>query len=323
MKKPAVIIIVIIAILFVVSFVKDLVIKSVVTFSISSVTGAPVKIDGFSLGFLKQSIRIKGFKLYSPKGFGNDALLDITRMELDYDLGSLFKKELHIRRATLDLKEAVIVRNSEGKLSVDSLKVAQKPQKPVKAGEGEKVSNDVMPLSVDHVYLNLGKVVFKDYQQNEQQPFVQAYDINVKNKEYKNIKSVNQFILLVLIEAMRPTALKSAGIYAAATVLSVGFLPAGVVGVLVGKDDVTTDFKSQSGKVYNVALETVKKNGQVTSEDKNAGFIQAKVNGCDVKVRVTEQEKGRTHLEISARKMMIPQPQVANGLLYQISEKVK
>src|SRR3989338_2972938 len=248
MKKSGIIIAVIIAVVFAVSFAKDVLIKSVITAGISSVTGAPVKIDGFSLGLLRQSIRIKGFKLYSPKGFGNDPLLDITRMELDYDLGSLLKKELHIRRAALDLKEAVIVRNGEGKLNVDSLKVAQKPPEPAKTAGGQKKPAETMPLSIDYAYLNLGKVIFKDYQQNEQRPLVQAYDINLKNKEYRDIKNINQFVMIVLMEAMGPTALKSAGLYAAATVLGVGFFPAGVVGALAGKDDVAADFRSSAGK---------------------------------------------------------------------------
>jgi len=90
-------------------------------------------------------------------------------------------------------------------------------------------------MQFDVVKLNLGKVIVKDYRKGEP-PTILAYNIGIDDKEYKNITSAQEFVTLVMIQAMGPAAIKGAGIYAAATVLGVAFLPAGVAGVLLGTD---------------------------------------------------------------------------------------
>ena len=84
-----------------------------------------------------------------------------------------------------------------------------------------------MDIQLDVMKLNLGKVVFKDYSKGEP-PAVSAYNIHVKDKTFKNINSVQKLVTVVLVEAMGPTAIRSAGIYAAATVLGVGFCRRGL-----------------------------------------------------------------------------------------------
>lgn len=208
-----------VAVLFALGILKDQAIKAAVTIGATQVVGAPVHIDGMSVGVFRQSVRIKGLKIYNPAGFSRGLLVDIPTISVDYDLPAILKGDLHLPFLVLDLKEMTVIRNKEGRLNVDALKVAQKgrqEQKPAKA----------VPLRIDAATLNLGKVIVKDYTKG-QRPSVQVYDIGVHNKTFRGIKSAEQFAALVMVQSLGPTALKNAAIYGAASFLGVAVLPIG------------------------------------------------------------------------------------------------
>ena len=65
-------------------------------------------------------------------------MLDIAEVGLDYDLPALLGGRLHFPVGLLDFNEMVVVKNQDGALNVDALKVAEgnKPEaKPEKAVE--------------------------------------------------------------------------------------------------------------------------------------------------------------------------------------------
>jgi len=313
--------IIVLIVLIAVGLVKNTLIKTVVTAAASGVVGAPVHIDSLAVGVFKQSVQIKGFKLYNPAGYPKELMLDIPEIRVDYDLLGLLTGKLHCSLIILDLKEMVIVKDKEGKLNVDALKVAQKGQEPAKKQEAQKPAKEI-GLRIDEARLNLGQVVVKDFTKGEP-PAIQAYDIGVHDKVFKDINSAEQFAALIMVQAMGPTALKSAGIYGAASVLGVAFLPAGVAGVLLGKDSGAQEYGVSFEKAYSAAKEAVQVRGQIITEDPVKGFIKAKVDGSDVKIQITTKDKNKVAVDVSARQMMLPKPEVAQGVLYQISEKLK
>ncbi len=178
-----------------------------------------------------------------------------------------------------------------------------------------------MPLQFDGLNLSIGSVLVKDYSKGGE-PSIEAYDVGIKDKTYKNITSVQQFMVLVLVEAMKPTAIRSAGMYGAATVLGVAFLPAGVAGILTAKDNSQFDFNVSFDKAYNVSPDILKQMGTVKSEDKSAGLIKGKIDKNDITIKIERKERV-TQVTVSARKFMLPQAQVAGGVMYKISEKLK
>jgi len=313
--------IIVLIVLIAVGLIKNTLIKTVVTVAASEVVGAPVHIDSLAVGIFKHSIQIKGFKLYNPSGFPREPMMDIPQIRVDYSLLDLFKGKLHCPLLILDLKEMVVVKDREGKLNVDALKVTQKSQEPAKKEEATKPSKD-MAIRIDEAHLNLGQVVVKDYTKGEP-PSIQAYDSGVYNKVFKDINSAEQFAALIMVQAMGPTALRSAGIYGAASVLGVAFLPAGVAGVLLGKDSGAGEYQVDFKKAYAVAKEVVQIRGEIVAEDQSKGFIKAKVDGSDIKIQITSKDKNKVTIDASARQMMLPKLEVAQGVLYQIAEKLK
>jgi len=318
LKKISLVIFVIFVVFII---VKNPLVKSLVILGTKQVTGVKATIDKFSFGILSQSVQIKGFKLHNPKGFPKEPFIDISEISVKCNVFSIFKKKLHIKLLVLDLKEMVVVRNKEGKLNVDELKVSQQEKKS-KAKETKKKRSKQMPMKIDEVRLNMGKVIVKDYSQGEP-PSIQVYDIGVKDKVYRNLTSAEQLAALVMMEAMGPTTLKGAGIYGAATILGVGFLPAGVAGLMIGNDSGEEVFKLPYEKVYATVIAVVQKVGRLSQEDKTNGLIKAKVNGANIIINLDSSISGKVGVKISARKYMMPKPEIAKGILLQISEKLK
>ena len=200
---------------------------------------------------------------------------------------------------------------------------AQGEEPPPDKGKKEKAAPaKVMEMQIDVLKLNIGKVVYKDYSRGDK-PVVQAYDVQIKDKTYENITSGGQLAAIVMTSAMGPTAIKGAKIYAATALLGVGFLPAGVAGVLIGKDSGSAEFDVGFNTAFDVAVQVVTDMGRMKSSDKGKGVVKAKVDGSDVVVKVVEQDKDRVAVTVSARKLMVPKAQVAEGVLYQISEKLE
>ncbi|MGE5280209.1 MAG: AsmA family protein [Deltaproteobacteria bacterium] len=330
MKKTLVVIGIVIFGIISLALVKDQFLRFAVSRATTAVTGAPTKIRVFSLSLIKQSLHIKDFKMYNPKGFPKTVFVDIPEVEVDLDVGALLKGKLHLEKITLDLNEMVIVKNKEGQLNVDALKVSQAGQAEEKPKPGEKKpaaaqKTKPLPMQIDEVNLNLGRVIFKDYTKGEP-PKVDVYELGIKNQQYKNITSAQQLAFLIMSEPLKHTAIEGAKIFAAQAVLGVGFLPAGVAITLAGKDSTQENYDVPYDKVYDTVLATLKgmtDRAAIKKENKETGVITALVDKNDVAFKFEKVAAGKTQMTVSARRLLLPKPEVAQGLAYQISQKLK
>lgn len=186
MQKKIRIIVLTVVLLFGFCLVRDFLVKSLIDTVATSITGAPVSVGGLSLSVIRQSIKISNFRMYNPKGFARGVLVDIPRMSVALNLGALISGKIHLRQLELDIKEIGMVKNKEGKLNVDSLKIAE--EKP--AEKEKKRPAKHLAMQIDVISLGMGKVVSKDYSVAGA-PVVKVYDINAR-KTYKNITSAQQ-----------------------------------------------------------------------------------------------------------------------------------
>ena len=130
-------------------------------------------------------------------------------------------------------------------------------------------------------------------------------------------------ITLILVQAMAPTAIQSAGMYAAATVLGVGFLPAGIIGAIVAKDDSRAEFSQSLDKTFDTTINVLKEMGEVKSADKASHVIRGKVSGADITVKVEKGEGRKTKVTVLARQFMLAKSEIAGGIIYRLKEKLK
>lgn len=318
-KKVVKIIIIVLAVFIGLGIAKDQIIKAVVQTVVSQVLGTDVRVGGLSFGVLRPSVRVRAFKIENPKGFPKGSMLDVTEVGVNYDLPALLAGKLYFPLVILDLNEMVVIRNPDGALNVDALKAAGKKEA-APAVRPEK-SSKPLSLKIDVLRLNVNRVVFKDYTRGKE-PLVQVFDVSLEDKTYKDIQSAQQLAALIMVEAMKPTAIKGAKIYGAAAVLGAGFLPAGIAGTLLGKDSAQSEFGVSFDQVYQAALDILRKNGTIVGTSKSEGAIKANVNGHNVTAKITKLGQGKTMVVITARKFLIPRPEVAQGILYEIQEKL-
>lgn len=300
---------------FLLGVIKDGIIKQAVTIAVSRVTGAPVRIGGLSLGVFNQTVKISGLKIYNPKGFSRGILADFPRIKVTYDLGALFRGELHLVNAEIWLKELGLEKNKEGKLNIDSLKVAEQDErKKVKPSEQ-------MAIRIDTLKLGMGRIVSKDYSAPGE-PVINVYDINI-HKAYKNITNVRVLAALILAEPMKVAGIRGAKIYGASMLAGVAVLPVTAAFTLAGKDSAEQDYALPFDKVYETSLSVLKRKGEVKREDKGAGVISGTINSAEVAFKIIRKADNSTRVIVSARKYFLPKPEIASGVLYEVSGKLK
>lgn len=292
---------------------KDLIIKSVVTKAASRMTGATVHMDSFSLNILSSTIHISGFKMYNPGGFPEGVLVSCPNIKVIYDRAAILKKPRHFLLVEIELKELGLTKNKDGKLNVDSLKIAQQPE--------SSPAPPPTPMQIDLVTLSIGKVVYKDYTTGAE-PSVRVYEVN-KHKSYKGVPTAQQLVLLVLAEPMKAAAIKNARIYGVAMLTGVAVLPVAAAATLIGKDYVQQTIDARLEHVYAMSLEAVKQMGRITKDDASGGVIKAKIKGATVALRLRKSADNKTEITVSARKYMLPKLDIAGGVLYQILDKLQ
>jgi uncharacterized protein involved in outer membrane biogenesis len=319
LKKAVVIVLIVIVGLVAFTIVRDSIIKSVIASVATNITGAPVHIGGFSLGVIKQSVKITDFRMYNPKGFPREILVDIPKLGVSLNLADLTKGKIHLKVLDFDLKELALTKNKEGKLNVDSLKVVETGEKPKE--EKAKKPAKQMAIQIDLVNLNIGRVINTDYSAGEP-PVVKVYDVNIK-KTYKDITSAQQLAALIISEPLKAAGIQGLQIYAATLIAGVAALPVAAVFTLAGKDYAEHDFNAPWQQAYEVGLKALQNSGTVKKEDSITGVISAEVNGSQVALKLKKISEGKTKITVSARKFMLPQPEIAAGVMYKIAEEIK
>jgi len=309
MKRFLIVIGVVVIFLVCISFFRDLIIKSVVISTASSVTGAPVHIDGFSMNIFTSTIHITGFRMDNPSGFPDGMLVSCPKIKVIFDRASLFNYQPHFLLIDVDLKEMVLTKNKEGKLNVDSLKMVH-----------PSTTSTPVPLKIDLLNLSIGEIVYKDYTVGVN-PSVRAFEVN-RHQSYKRVPTAQQLALLVLSQPMKAAAIKDAEIYGVVALAGVAMLPVAVVATFTAKDSVEQIIDASFEKVYTKSLEQLKLMGTITDQDVSSGVIKANVHGSKVALKLKKTDNNKTKITISARKYLLPQPDIAGGVLFQILQKL-
>lgn len=204
MKKILPIIIGAIAILLVLSFVKDMIIKASVEKGVEIVTGLRLNMRSLNVGIIRTLVGIKSLRLFNPEDFRDTIMLDMPEIYVDYDLPAIIRGKIHLEDMRIDLKEFVVVKNEKGQLNLDSLKVV-KAQKEGKRPEAKETK--VPEIQIDNLELKVGRVVYKDYSRGRE-PYVREFSVNLDEK-YKNVTNPYSLVSLIVVKALANTTIAS------------------------------------------------------------------------------------------------------------------
>lgn len=290
---------------------RDFLVKNIITVVAGNAAGAQARIGGFSLSLMKQSVRITNFKMYSPKGFPRDVMIDIPLMRVSCDIFSILRGKIHLKELTLDLKEIELVKNKEGKLNVDELKIAESKDK------GKKSAKE-MPIQIDLLQIYIGKVVNKDYSVSGPAA-IKVYEVGIK-KTYKNITGAQQLAALIISEPLKAAGIQGLTVYSASMLTGIAAFPMAAFFNFAGKDYAQAEYNVAWDKAYAVGLSALKEAGKIKKEDRAAGVISAEVRGVQVVLKLKTVSERNTRITVSARKFMLSQPEVAAGVIYRISD---
>ena len=200
MNKKAQLALIILGSLLVLSFIKNSIAGSAIQTAVQAVTHVPVKISSTNLSLVTTSISLKGVKIFNPSSYPDKLMLDAPEVAIHFDLPSYFKHELRFKEVKLNMKELVVIRNKDGSINVNELKPKETAKK--KETQGKSAPK----IKIDKLYLSIGKVVYKDYSMGST-PVVQTFDINMQNKEYRNINDLTVLTSLIMSEALMRTTL--------------------------------------------------------------------------------------------------------------------
>lgn len=308
MKKLLIIIIIIAIIYTAFYFTKDYLINSYINKTVSKFLGVPVEISGYSWDILNSTLRIKNCKIYNPEGFPQGLLVDIQNINCEYDLTLLLKKQLHLTLFKLSLKELIVIKDKKGKFNIDALSFVQKQ------------ASDQKPMHVDVLKFDVDKVVYKDFSLTDK-PFIQVRHVNIKNT-YRNIENPEQLSLLIFSGALKSMAITGLKLYGLAVLTGVYFLPVEAAVIITDKDYVSNNFDILYESAYKLSLEALDALGDVVKQDMSKGIIYGKVHGVDIVVKILQKKDAVVNISVSARSFFFPKPAIAEGLLYEIAQKI-
>ena len=185
------------------SFFKDIIVKVSVENGVELVTGLKLSIRSFHVGIIRSIVSIKGLKLYNPKGFRDKVMIDIPEIYLHYDLPAIISGRLHLHQVHIYLKEFVVVKNENGELNLDFLKVV----KAEKVGAlPEERGRPAPKIQIDELRLKIVKAIYKDYSMRGLEPVVKEFYIDIDEK-YSNINNPYALVSIIVVRVLANTAI--------------------------------------------------------------------------------------------------------------------
>ncbi len=304
----------IIIVLFAVFMLKDFIFSWGVGKALSKVLGTRVEIGSASLGIISGSAKIKNIRVYQPQGFGGGLLLDAPLIQGSVKPLSIIAGEPHIRKLIIDIRDVQVVRDKNGVLNVDKLKVA-------KVEKEDKKPDVKVKWRIDSLDLSIYRVVSKDL--SGQRPSIEAHELNIKNAHFENIQSAEALVSIILMQSLQSAAIKGALMYGAATALGVSVLPVGAAFLLTGNSESHAELNVSADRAYDAALETIKIYGNPSSADKKTHSISADVMNTQTQISIQSKGWGKCTISVSSKQLILPKPKVAAGILYQIEEMLR
>lgn len=256
MNKRLVVIISILAALVVVSVLKDFVVKVVVEKGVEVVTGLKLSVRSFNVGIFRTAVSIRSLKLFNPKSFKDRIMIDMPLVYVSYDLPAIIGGKIHLRKAVLDLKEFVVVKNEKGELNLNSLNVV-KQQKDAK--KPAQAAGKAPQIQIDDLRLKIGKAVYKDYSKGGA-PSIKEFNVNI-DERYTNITNPYAVVSLIVVKALSNTTIGSLANF------DVGDLKGSISGTLSSAQKVAAQAAGAAQETAKKAAAETQKAVSKTAED--------------------------------------------------------
>ena len=122
MKLLGKLIMLLIEVLVVLVFARNVVVKAIAENGVRIATGMPLSLGRLDLNFPKSFVAIENLVVKNPSGFHGTSLVEIPKIFVEYDLPDIFRGKVHLKALEFDMKQFTIVKNAKGELTLDRLK---------------------------------------------------------------------------------------------------------------------------------------------------------------------------------------------------------
>ena len=155
--------------------------------------GLELRMTALEIGITKPTIQIIDLVLFNPKGFPDPIMLAMPEIFINYDIRSMFSGGIHLREMRLNLKECIVVKDSTGRLNINSLKLKKDERHPAKPAS----------MRIDTLRLTIGRALYKDYT-HPAGPSVKEFNINI-DEEYRDVDSLYTLGRLIIARSLTNT----------------------------------------------------------------------------------------------------------------------
>jgi len=166
--------------------------KPAVEKAVAHTTGLTLNLDSIELNLFNNYLDVNGITLGNPSGFKGETMIKSPEVYIDYDLNSLFKGDIHLGFARINVSEFYVEKDQNGDLNINVLTK--------KSENKEKKIYKPREILVDSLKLKIDKVIYADYSVGSI-PMVKEYDIKLDNT-YKDIRGIKPLINLIAYKVM-------------------------------------------------------------------------------------------------------------------------
>jgi hypothetical protein len=222
---------------------KDAIARYLLQRDVKRLLGLEVVVENMIVGLSTTTVETKGLKVLNPPGFEDKVMLDMPELYINYDAHACLNRDIHFEYMKLDLKEFYVIKNKDGKLNLEDIKVV-KDAKLISEGKmppPADINAKEFEFRIDTLDLKIGQVIYIDYtKMSKGKPYTKTWDVKV-NDRYTDIDDPAKFAKIIIVRALTRTAISKLASF------DISFLERGLSSTLRGATQVT----------FNAAAKTV------------------------------------------------------------------
>lgn len=226
---------------------KNTLLSSALSFGATKALGTKVTVGTLDFSPFKGTVLLQDLKVMQPEGFEPGAMIDLKEARVELRVADLLKKSIYLNAIAIDLNQIVLIRNEQGVLNLDQLKVSQKKKDDSDKTESKETQSSPKspswPLYITELKVRFGSATHKDLSKGTNK----VYELNIE-KTFKNIKGVEGLVAAITIEVLKTAAIKGAGIYGSAALLG----PVAIPVALLGEERIKQVGQTVQGGVKNL-----------------------------------------------------------------------
>ena len=119
--------------------------------ALRSTLGVPVEVERANVDLLNTRVRFEGIKIKNPEGFPHEALAQIPRLEIDYEVSSWRNLRFHVDDLRIECDEIRLTQQRDGRINFMALKIFSPSQNENSQPEGKHLLLHRVDFSLDHL----------------------------------------------------------------------------------------------------------------------------------------------------------------------------